>query len=186
MPAIPRLDEPLGDGDVALRPFAERDIPEILIAYQDDAHMHERLGEERPPSGAELGRRAERAEADRLAGSGVILTIVEGLSDECRGQITATGIDWEHSRGELREWVAPAARGRGLGRRGLALAAAWLLNECGLKRVQILVEPHNEPMLRAARGAGFLDEGVLRGYNREGSSRTDVVVLSTLANEETP
>ena len=69
--------EPLTDGVVALRPAAERDIPEILIAYQDDPELHLRLGEERPPSGAELGRLAERAASGPRRRARVTLTILE-------------------------------------------------------------------------------------------------------------
>ena len=73
MPAIPELAEPLEDGSVALRLAAERDIPEILLAYQDDPQLHERLGQRRPPSGAELGRVAEEADSERRAGRTVAL-----------------------------------------------------------------------------------------------------------------
>jgi len=77
MPPLPLLKEPLDDGVVALRDFAERDIPEILIAYEDDDNLHERMGLQRPPSGAQLGRRAETEAADRLAGAYATLTVLE-------------------------------------------------------------------------------------------------------------
>ena len=67
MPAIPALAAPLTDGDLMVRASAERDIPEILIAYQDDPTLHVRLGLERPPSGAQLG--AARARPPTLSGS---------------------------------------------------------------------------------------------------------------------
>ena len=40
MSSFPLLTEPLTDGTVVLRDYAERDIPEILIAHQDDPRMH--------------------------------------------------------------------------------------------------------------------------------------------------
>ena len=36
MASFPDLQVPLSDGGVSVRMSAERDIPEILIAYQDD------------------------------------------------------------------------------------------------------------------------------------------------------
>ena len=36
MSSFPLIAEPLTDGEVVLRDNAERDIPEILIAHQDD------------------------------------------------------------------------------------------------------------------------------------------------------
>jgi RimJ/RimL family protein N-acetyltransferase len=183
MPVIPDLEHPLTDGSVALRLTAERDIPEILIAYENDVHMHERLGEERPPSGAELGRQSERADADRAGGTYVALTIVQPGADECVGQIRVHTIDWTHARAELGVWLAPQVRGQGLAARALRLAARWLFDRCGLERLQMMTEPDNEPMLRAARAAGFVHEGVLRGYTRERGARFDCAILSLLRTD---
>ncbi len=77
MSSFPQLADPLTDGRVVLRDYKERDIPEILIAYQDDPRLHVSSGEDRPPTGAELGSRAEREAALRAAGEGVTLTVLE-------------------------------------------------------------------------------------------------------------
>ena len=49
--------------------------------------------------------------------------------------------------------------------------------------MELLVEPGNEPMLRAAAAAGFVQEGVLRGYVRHGRERLDMVVFSLLPGD---
>jgi RimJ/RimL family protein N-acetyltransferase len=183
MRSIPAPPERLADGEIALRLAAERDIPETLIAYQDDPHMHHRLSEARPPSGAELGRRMEQAAADMDQGIGVRLTIIEADGDDCRGQVIVHGLDWENYRAEVGIWVAPQLRNRGMARRALVLAAPWLFAACGLKRIALLTEPDNEPMLRAARAAGFVEEGVLRSYRRERGKRVDVAVLSLISRD---
>lgn len=77
-------------------------------------------------------------------------------------------------------WVAPQCRGRGYARRALGLAAPWLFDACELKRLALLSETDNEPMLRAATAAGFVREGVLRGYWHGARARIDAVVLSLL------
>jgi [ribosomal protein S5]-alanine N-acetyltransferase len=178
MPSLPELREPLTDGTVAVRPAAERDIPEVLIAYQDDPSLHLRMGQVRPPSGAELGRRAERAEPDRVAGRRLTLTVIEPGDDTCCGQIHVRGVDWDNSRAELGIWVAPQRRGRGLGTRALALVATWLLRDAGLHRIGLVAEADNERLIRAARSAGFSHEAVLRGYTRTRNGRVDNAVLS--------
>jgi RimJ/RimL family protein N-acetyltransferase len=183
VPALPNLREPLTDGVVVLRLEAERDIPEILIAYQDDPELHLRNGIERPPSGAELGRRAERAEAERAAGRSLALTILEQGSDVCRGQITTHAVDWHHARADLGIWLAPQVRGRGLAPRALRLAAVWLLESSRLERLQLITEPDNEPMLATARAAGFTYEGILRGFTRERGTRVDCAILSLLPGD---
>jgi RimJ/RimL family protein N-acetyltransferase len=183
MPRIPVPTEPLRDERVALRLSAQRDIPEILIAYQDDPQLHIKMGEERPPSGAELGRREERAAAQRAAGTHVTLTILEPGSDVCRGQIYVHHVDWDNERAELGMWLAPQMRGRRLAGPALALASAWFLQTCGFERLQIVTEPDNEPMIRAAHAAGFRNEGVLRGYLRERGRRVDVAIMSLLPSD---
>jgi RimJ/RimL family protein N-acetyltransferase len=183
MSSIPSIREPMTDGVLALRLFGERDIPEILIAHQDDPELHLRLGLDRPPSGAELGRQAERAPAEREAGRSVRLTVLQHGSDTCVGRILVHGIDWTHSHADLGMWLAPQVRGRGLAPRALRLATRWLLEDCGLQRVQLMTEPSNQPMIRAAQAAGFAEEGVLRDYAFYGGQRVDFVVLSILTGD---
>ncbi|MBV8218710.1 MAG: GNAT family N-acetyltransferase, partial [Solirubrobacterales bacterium] len=178
MRCFPLLADPLSDGRVVLRDYAERDIPEILIAHQDDPRMHLLTGEDRAPSGAELGRAAEREAADRASGERATLTIVEPGEDTCRGQIRVYPVDWDQSRAEVGIWLAPQVRGHGLGRRALRLAGQWLLWPCGLARVELFTEPNNAPMIRAAEGAGFAREGVLREYLRRRGKGIDVAVMS--------
>ncbi len=181
---MPTFPEPTGDlttATVALRLAAERDIPEVLIAHQDDPELHRRLGLNRPPSGAELGRRVEGGPTDRATGTAVWLTIVPAGADECIGQIDVHDVEWDHSRAELGIWTAPAHRGRGVATDALALVGRWLLQECGLARVQLVTEPENAAMVAAARRAGFAEEGVLRGYLRERGQRVDVTMFSLVA-----
>jgi len=79
MPAFPDLPDPMSTPTVGLRLAAERDIPEVLIAHQDDPELYRRLGLSRPPSGAELGRRAEGGAADRATGAGEKITAEAGV-----------------------------------------------------------------------------------------------------------
>jgi RimJ/RimL family protein N-acetyltransferase len=138
------------------------------------------MGERRPPSGAELGRREEGAAAERAAGTYLALTVVEPGFDVCVGQIYVHDLDWDNARAELGMWLAPHARGRGTSARALRLASEWLLRSCGLERLEILTEPDNQAMIGAARAAGYSDEGVLRGYRRERDGRVDVAIMSLL------
>jgi RimJ/RimL family protein N-acetyltransferase len=183
MAPLPFLEEPLIADDVVVRDGDERDIPEILIAYQDDPELHLRMGEDRPPSGAELGSRAENEYADRATGVHATLTIIEPGADICRGQIYVHHIEWEHMRAELGIWLAPQFRGRGLGSRALALVATWLIKTCGFKRVEVLTESDNVAMVHSAQAAGFAFEGVLRRYMREHGRRIDAAVLSILRSD---
>ncbi len=186
MPAFPDLDAPLRTDAVVLRLATERDIPEILIAHQDDPRLAEHLGLRRPPSGAELGRRTEHSAEERAAGAALWLTILDPGSDECRGQLDVRDVDWDHRVAALTVWVAPRDRGRGLASGALSLAGPWLLRECGLERLQLLVAPGNEPMLRTAAAAGFADEGTIRGYLLQHDRRVDITMLSLIRADVEP
>jgi RimJ/RimL family protein N-acetyltransferase len=184
MPSFPDLGPPLTSPAAQLRPVAERDIPEILIAHQDDPRLYESLALDRPPSGAELGRRVEREAGERAAGAGAWLTILDGAgaagSDLCRGQVEVADVDWDHLRAGLSIWVAPGDRGRGLGAGALALAGRWLLAVCGMMRVELFADPDNQALARAAASAGFVAEGVLHGYVRARGRRADAAVVSLI------
>lgn len=180
MPSFPDLTEPLTDGAVTLRLAEERDIPEVLIAYQDDPRLHRRLGLERPPSGADLGTQSERAEQTRRTGESVRFTILAPGSDTCVGQIYTPLVTWPQDRAEIGMWLAPQVRGRGLAARALRLASRWLLEQARLERLELLTETDNAPMLATAAAAGYVREGVLRGYVRERGERVDCVILSLL------
>jgi len=164
MPSFPTLPTPLANDTVELRLATERDIPEILIAHQDDPELYRRLRLERPPSGAELGTRTELASTERAGGLRLWLTIVIPDSDECKGQIDVHDADLPFGRADLDIWVVPQHRGRGLGTAALELAGRWLVGTHGIERLQLFIDPDNAPMLAAAAAAGFHREGLLRGY----------------------
>jgi RimJ/RimL family protein N-acetyltransferase len=186
VPAFPDLSESLQGERACLRYAAERDIPEILIAHQDDPQLHARLGLVRPPSGAELGRRTEGEGVERDLGIGVRFTIVQPGNDVCVGQLDVHRVDWDNQRAELGVWVARALRGQGLATCALRLGGRWLLSACHLARVELLTEPDNVAMIAAAKAAGFVEEGLLRAYLRERGRRLDVTVLSLLPGDLEP
>jgi RimJ/RimL family protein N-acetyltransferase len=183
MAAIPAPTQPLTDGRVALRPTAERDIPEILLAYQDDRHLHERLGQLRPPSGADLGRAAEEAPSELAAGLRLRLTILEPGTDVCIGQVAIGQLDWHNLTGELVVWIAPGHRRRGYAAGAIGLGAGWAFERCGIARLALVIEPGNEAMRRAATRAGARCEGVMRSYRQLRRQRVDVEMWSLLPGD---
>ena len=168
MPSFPDPVRPLSDGVIELRPASDWDIPDILIAHQDDPQLYRSLGLRRPPSGAELGRRSEREPAEREAGTGLRLSICEPGQRTCRGQLSVHRVDWGSRSAELGLWLAPQVRGRGWAARALRLTAGWLFEICPLDRITVHTDQDNQPMLRAAQAAGFS----ARGDARDGVSLT--------------
>jgi RimJ/RimL family protein N-acetyltransferase len=139
MPTIPQPPERSGDQLVELREIAEWDIPEVLIAHQDDRDLYRRLGLQKPPTGAQLGSEVDHAEAERLAGSSVKLTIVEPGANDCRGRVEVDDFDWEQGSARVRVWAAPQVRGRGYEQRAAELVSEWLRSGVGLRHVEVTV-----------------------------------------------
>jgi RimJ/RimL family protein N-acetyltransferase len=137
MPSIPEPPDRITDPLVELRPIQEWDIPEVLIAHQDDPELHRWLGLSRPPSGAQLGSEVDNAHAAHQAGTGVRLTIVEPGSNDCRGRVEVDGIDWERGSATVRVWVVPQRRGRGYEQRAAELASGWLRTSVGLRELTV-------------------------------------------------
>jgi len=185
MLAFPDPPPTLADRTVALRLAAERDIPETLIAHQDDPGLARALGLRRPPSASELGRRAEWSAEQRAAGRELWLTVLAaGGTDECLGQLDVHDVEPDDARASLTIWIAPRRRRRGLGSAALALAGRWLIEQAGLARLQLLTDPADPAIRGAALKAGFRPEGVLRGYRAgpgRAGFRADAEVLSLIA-----
>lgn len=137
MPSIPEPPDRISDELVELRTIEEWDIPEVLIAHQDDRELHRRLGLPRPPTGAQLGSEVDDARSVRLAGTGVKLSIVEPGNNDCRGRVEVDAIDWERGSATVRVWVAPQLRGRGYEQRAAELASGWLGSSVGLHDLTI-------------------------------------------------
>jgi RimJ/RimL family protein N-acetyltransferase len=120
---------------IELRPIAEWDIPEVLIAHQDDPELHRWVGLSKPPTGAQLGREVENAETQRMAGVAIKLTIVESGGNDCRGRVEVDDIGWQRASADVRVWVAPQLRGRGYEQQAADLAGEWLRSTVGLREL---------------------------------------------------
>jgi RimJ/RimL family protein N-acetyltransferase len=125
----------MGGELIELRPIAEWDIPEVLIAHQDDRELHSWLGLDKPPTGAQMGREVEQAESQRIAGAAIRLTIVEPGGNDCLGRVEVDCFDWDRASADVRVWVAPQLRGRGYEQRAAELAGEWLRSGVGLREL---------------------------------------------------
>ena len=79
------------------------------------------------------------------------------------GSISLMRLAWEHRRGEVGYWLAPAAAGgpRHARRR---LICRWGFAALGLERIDLLAATGNLASQRVAERAGFTREAVLRSY----------------------
>jgi RimJ/RimL family protein N-acetyltransferase len=172
-----RPPEALGGDGVALRPLREDDAPAYVAAFRDDPELGRLIGAETDPDEAVVCRRigAERA--------GFELAITADGSDAFRGLVAVHSIEPDHGRAEVGFWLAPRARGAGLGARAVALVVDWLFDHEGLRRIEMTTTPDNGGALLLARRLGFTREGVLRQRAIERGRPVDIVWFGLLRDE---
>jgi [ribosomal protein S5]-alanine N-acetyltransferase len=152
---FPAPGGPLSDGVVSLRAWEESDTADLVAALQDpDIPRFTRI----PSPYTEAHAREFFARGGAANETG--FAIVSARDGKLLGGIGLR--DAGESRGEVGYWVRAEARGRGVMRRALRLVARWAFDELGLVRLQLLTRPDNPASQRAAEGAGFRREGVLR------------------------
>lgn len=169
-----------GDGVGLRRPTAD-DAPAYAAAFRDDPELAVLLGYENDPDEAwvldRIARAGERA--------GFELVITADGSDALRGMVAVHRVELDHGRAEVGFWLAPAARGKRLGARAVALLVDWLFTDAGLRRLELSTTPENGGALTLARRLGFTEEGVQRQRDVERGRPVDIVWFAMLREEWT-
>ncbi len=93
----------------------------------------------------------------RLAG--VALNIVLTWNGEPVGMVSATTPGGDGAIELISMWVAPFARGHGVGDAAVHRVLAWAQIEHGRSPVELSVKVHNDPAIRLYRRHGFTDVG---------------------------
>ncbi len=171
-----------GDG-VVLRRLRADDAEAYAAAFRADPDLGRLLGMEEDPGAAAIRERAERLPEHAADGKVVELAVSDEAGGAFLGSMILHSFDWQHRRCEVGFWLVPAARGRGVGSRAVALAVSWALGELDLLRVEMTTTPDNAAVFALARRLGFTHEGVLRLRNVERGVRVDVVWCGVLREE---
>ena len=172
----------LADDAVRLEPLARALGPEMhwVLEPDEDTASFTYLPTKPAPEFLEtwLGR-YEDAWAD---GSRAGFVVRDGAGAAV-GFAAFVHLDLDGRQGELGYVIAPAARGRGIASRAVSLLTRWGLDELGLQRIELRIDPRNEGSNRVAERTGYTHEGVLRSVAFKEGLRTDVGVWSRLASD---
>ena len=85
---------------------------------------------------------------------------------------------------ELGLWVAPAARGRGVGSEAAGAVCRWGFGALGLRRIEWYADVDNPASIACARRAGFGEDAVLRSrLARRDGTQADAWLGSLLPGE---
>jgi RimJ/RimL family protein N-acetyltransferase len=177
--------EPLRDGAVHLREWADSDVSAVAAACQEEeiAHWLDQV----PQPYSERDAREYIASTRRGWREGTISTfaIADSAGGEPLGSVSVHWIDPDERIGEVGYWVAREARGRGVATAAVRLVSRWALESCGLERLQLRADVLNEASQRVAEKAGFRREGVLRSarYSERQRRRVDFAIYSLLPDE---
>ena len=171
-PAVPRDDRPAGGSPagVIIRPMTSADATQVLAIYQAGLDGGEASFETRAPTweafDAKLLPAHRHVAADGTSGQVLGWVAASGVSDRCVYQGVV-----EHSL-----YVAPAARGRGVGA-ALLRALIGSTEAAGIWTIQSGIFPENTASLRLHERAGFRVVGVRAGLGRHRGRWRDVVLL---------
>jgi RimJ/RimL family protein N-acetyltransferase len=176
-------DPPLADDTIRLEPVTQAHHAAMLALTRDgDVRRFTRI----PVHGVDdafvtawIGR-YERGWDD---GSRVAFAIVDAAGGEFLGFVSAVELDLDARQAELGYMTLPAARGRGAATRALALLSRWCLDELGLERLELRIDPANAGSIRVAERTGYRLEGTLRNVHVKDDVRGDVGVWSLLPTD---
>jgi len=131
----------------------------------------------------ELGREwIERQWSRQTSSQGLSLAVIEEVTGLAVG-LVYLGLRKPEGHCEIGYWLAPSARGRGLGTEAVRLASKWTLADTDVYRLYAHVVPDNEASLAVMQKCGFTREGVLRSFLRYPDVQFDVVSLSLLKDD---
>ena len=159
------------------------DVPDLLELVEDDAIKEFTLVP--TAAGESFVRSWIRGYEDGWRGgtrAGFVVRAAEG--DEFLGFASMFGLDLPTGEAEIGYAVAPAARGRGVAGRALALLTGWGLGELGLERIELRIAVTNPASERVAARGGYTKEGVLRHVHFKEGRRVDLGVWSRLRGDQ--
>jgi RimJ/RimL family protein N-acetyltransferase len=131
---------------VRLRPATAADADLLLAWRNDPATRAASFGSEEIPRDAHLRWLARKLEDENCA-----LLVIE-IAGAPVGQLR---LERDGDTAEVHIALAPAARGRSIGRHALRTAVAEARSLLGVSRITANVKPENEASLRAFEAAGF-------------------------------
>ena len=171
----------LADDEIRLVPLSPaHELQVTALVDDEESRRYTRIPTEPPADFVPTWLRSYdegRADGTRLGFA------IESHEREFLGLGLFVRIEREGRQGEIGYLVAPAARGRGVATRSVALLTDWGFSELGLERIELWIDTANAASERVADRAGYLREGVLRSVWFKEGLRADFGVWSRLRGD---
>ncbi len=128
-----------------------------------------------------VGELSPRGWAEGTAASFAVLDITTAAVLASVGLVRIDPVD---SVAEVGLWVAPSARGRGVGSAAAGALCRWAFGALGLRRLEWLADVDNAASIACARRTGFREDAVLRDrMTRRDGTQADGWLGSLLPGE---
>ncbi|MCP2326715.1 RimJ/RimL family protein N-acetyltransferase [Hamadaea flava] len=172
-------------GDLLLRRPRATDAPEVARALDDPEAVRFLPNVPIPMTAAFAEDWASPdSNAQLEAAGGVRFVATDRRTGDLLGAVSLQRAQADRAQAETGYWVAPWARGKGVGTAAVsAVAAAGF--EAGLARIELCAEWENVGSQKVALAAGFRREGVRRSaaLSRDGDTRHDLITFVRLASD---
>jgi len=173
----------LSGASVVLRGFEPADLALIEAAAADP--VIPLVSTIPTPYSTSAGQQFIERQRHRLAdGYGYSYVIAERSSGTAVGSAGLWLRDLDLGRASIGYWILSQERGRGLGAEALCALGNFGLDQLGIARLELVIEPWNEASIRTAQRGGFTREGLLRQYQTVGAVRRDMYMYSRLKDED--
>jgi RimJ/RimL family protein N-acetyltransferase len=168
--------------ELVLRPWHPADAPALLTVCQDP-EIARWVTIPQPFLPADANAFIENSSSMWRDGTGATFAIVDAADDRLLGAVTRFGPDGHQATFGL--WLAPEARGRGVGTRALRLVADWTFDTTDAIRLDAYIMVGNEASNRMTERAGFQREGIARAWDlHHDGVPVDCVVYSRIRGDE--
>ena len=168
--------------ELTLRPWRPSDAPDVLAVCQDP-DIARWVTIPQPFTAADADAFIETALRMWRDGTGAPFAIVAADTGRLLGAVTRFGPDGHQATFGL--WLAPDARGRGVGARSLRCVADWTFATTAAIRLDAFIMVGNEASHRMVERAGFQREGIARAWDlHHDGVPVDCVVYSRIRGDE--
>src|SRR5215831_10202605 len=127
----------LSDGEIALRPWRERDVLAIVAACRDEDIAWWLDQVPQPYDEADARTYVAMTRRGWKDGTHAAFAVTDAATGEVVGSVGLHWLDTEQGVAEVGYWVRRELRGRGVATRATRLAARWALTGCGMARLQL-------------------------------------------------
>jgi len=169
-------------GSIGLRARLDADVAILHAQLYDDVGTRSRADSRawRPiPPGSAASPYAVTAPTEDAA----CFSVVELSDGALAGEALLWGIDTHNRTAHLGISLLPSGRHRGLGTDVVRVLCRYGFAVLGLHRLQVETLVDNTAMIKAARAAGFVLDGTLRGSSWVEGQFMDEVVLGLLSDD---